>query len=183
MPTFADRGVSRGQCNGSLRSIINFIDRSRYFFIQVAPQLSSRGRVDPVPDPPLLGKSGSARTRSLDLRICSQELWTKRPQGRSRAPVKCVERVGFPSWRGHRQILADNNYIKYIQERRTIPRMKFICARDCVTAPRLPHTSRRASNTQELTRKWTHCFTLVHTNCSKQVTSGLQTSKQNSWIH
>jgi hypothetical protein len=28
-----------------------FLDRSRYFFFQVAPQLYSRGWVDPVPDP------------------------------------------------------------------------------------------------------------------------------------
>jgi hypothetical protein len=31
---------------------LGFLDRSLYFFIQVAPQLSSWGRVDPVPDPP-----------------------------------------------------------------------------------------------------------------------------------
>jgi hypothetical protein len=39
---------------------------SRYFFLQVALQLYSRGWVDPVPDPLLLRKSGSAgnRTRS-----------------------------------------------------------------------------------------------------------------------
>jgi hypothetical protein len=28
---------------------LGFLDRSRYFFLRVAPQLSSRGRVDPVP--------------------------------------------------------------------------------------------------------------------------------------
>jgi hypothetical protein len=33
---------------------LGFLDRSRYFSIQVAPQLSSRGWVDPVPDPLLL---------------------------------------------------------------------------------------------------------------------------------
>jgi hypothetical protein len=38
--------------------ILGFLDRSRNFFIQVAPQLYSRGWVDPVPDPPLR-KSGS----------------------------------------------------------------------------------------------------------------------------
>jgi hypothetical protein len=51
-----------------------FLGRSRYFSIQVAPQLSSRGWVDPVPDSLLLRKSGSAGNRSRDLRICSQEL-------------------------------------------------------------------------------------------------------------
>jgi hypothetical protein len=44
---------------------IGFQDRSRYFSIQVAPQLSSRGWVDPVPDPLLL----------RNLWICSQKLW------------------------------------------------------------------------------------------------------------
>jgi hypothetical protein len=51
------------------------------FFNQVAPQLTSRGSrgsrgwVDPVPDPLLLRKSGSAGNRSRDLCICSQKLW------------------------------------------------------------------------------------------------------------
>jgi hypothetical protein len=51
------------------------LDRSRYFFIQVAPQLSSRGWVDPVPDTLLLRKSGRARNRTQDVWICSQKLW------------------------------------------------------------------------------------------------------------
>jgi hypothetical protein len=45
-----------------------FLDRSRYFLV-IAPQLSSRGRVDPVPDQPLLRKfSGKAgiRTRNSE---------------------------------------------------------------------------------------------------------------------
>jgi hypothetical protein len=37
---------------------LGFLDRSCYFFFQVAPQLYSRGLVDPVPDPLLLRKSG-----------------------------------------------------------------------------------------------------------------------------
>jgi hypothetical protein len=46
--------------------ILDFLDRSRYFFFQVAPQLYSESWVDPVPDPLLLRKSGSAdyRTRA-----------------------------------------------------------------------------------------------------------------------
>jgi hypothetical protein len=52
-----------------------FLGWSRYFSIQVAPQLSSRGWVDPVPDPLLLRKSGIARNRTRDLWIRSQELW------------------------------------------------------------------------------------------------------------
>jgi hypothetical protein len=52
-----------------------FLDRSLYFSIQVASQLSSRGWVVPVPDPLLLRKSGRAGNRTRNLRICSQELW------------------------------------------------------------------------------------------------------------
>jgi hypothetical protein len=42
---------------------VDSLDRSHHFFFQVAPQLCSRGRVDPVPDP-LLRKSGSAGNRT-----------------------------------------------------------------------------------------------------------------------
>jgi hypothetical protein len=40
--------------------ILDFLDRSHYFFFQVAPQLYSLGCVDSVPDLLLLRKSGSA---------------------------------------------------------------------------------------------------------------------------
>jgi hypothetical protein len=43
---------------------LGFLDRSRYIVIQVAPQLYSRGWVDPVTDPLLLRKSGSAGIRT-----------------------------------------------------------------------------------------------------------------------
>jgi hypothetical protein len=43
---------------------LGFLDLSRYFFFQVAPELYSRGWVDPVPDPLLLRKSGSAGNRT-----------------------------------------------------------------------------------------------------------------------
>jgi hypothetical protein len=39
--------MSHGQCDGFLRSILDFLDRYRYYFFQVAPELYSRGRVDP----------------------------------------------------------------------------------------------------------------------------------------
>jgi hypothetical protein len=39
---------------------LGFIDRSRYVSLQVAPQLYSRGWVDPVPNPLLVSKSGNA---------------------------------------------------------------------------------------------------------------------------
>jgi hypothetical protein len=38
---------------------LSILDQSRYFFVQVAPQLYSQGWVDPVPDPLLIRKSGS----------------------------------------------------------------------------------------------------------------------------
>jgi hypothetical protein len=41
---------------------LGFLDRSPYF-LEIAAQLSSRGCVDPVPDPLLLRKSGSAVNR------------------------------------------------------------------------------------------------------------------------
>jgi hypothetical protein len=56
----------------SAQRILGFLDRSRYFFFQAAPQLYSRGWVDPVPDPLLLRKSGSAGNRTR----------TSRPQRR-----------------------------------------------------------------------------------------------------
>jgi hypothetical protein len=44
--------------------ILGFLDRSHYFFFQVAPQLYSGGWVDPVPDPLLLRRSGSTGDRT-----------------------------------------------------------------------------------------------------------------------
>jgi hypothetical protein len=41
-----------------------FLDRSSNYFFQVAPQLYSRGWVNPVSDPLLLRKSGSAGNRA-----------------------------------------------------------------------------------------------------------------------
>jgi hypothetical protein len=60
---------------------LGFLDRSSYFSIQVAPQLSSRGSVDPVPDPLFLRKSGSAGNRNRDLWISGQELWPLNHRG------------------------------------------------------------------------------------------------------
>jgi hypothetical protein len=41
-----------------------FLDQSRYF-LEIAPQLSSRGRVDPIPDPLLLTYSRCMKTTPL----------------------------------------------------------------------------------------------------------------------
>jgi hypothetical protein len=58
-------GVSCSQRGGSpYGRNFGFLDRSRYFFFQATPYLYSRGWVDPVPDPLLLRKSGSAANRT-----------------------------------------------------------------------------------------------------------------------
>jgi hypothetical protein len=60
VPTFADRGCHVVSVTDPYGRILRFLDRSPYFFFQVAPQLYSRGWVDPVPDTLLPRKSGSA---------------------------------------------------------------------------------------------------------------------------
>ena len=76
VPTFVNRGVSRGQRNGFPRPLISvYRTWIATYFIQVAPQLTSRGWVHTVPDPLPLRKSGSAGNRTRDLCICSQKPW------------------------------------------------------------------------------------------------------------
>jgi hypothetical protein len=57
--TFAERECDVVSVTDPYGLILGFLDRSRYIFFQVPPQLCSWGWVDPVPDPPLLRKSGS----------------------------------------------------------------------------------------------------------------------------
>jgi hypothetical protein len=64
VPTFLDRGYHVVSVTDPYDRILGFLDRSRYFLFQVAPQLYSRGRIDPVPDPLLLRKSGNAGNRT-----------------------------------------------------------------------------------------------------------------------
>jgi hypothetical protein len=59
-PTFVDRGCHVVSVKDSYCRILGFLDRSSYFFFQVAPQLYSWGWFDPVPDPLLLRESGSS---------------------------------------------------------------------------------------------------------------------------
>jgi hypothetical protein len=61
---FANRAYHVVSLTDPYGRILNFLDRSRYIFFQVAPQLYSRGWVHPVPDPLLLRKSGSAGNRT-----------------------------------------------------------------------------------------------------------------------
>jgi hypothetical protein len=58
-PTFVDRGCCVVSTTDPYGHIHGFLHRNHYFFFQVAPQLYSRGWVDPVPDPLLLRKFGS----------------------------------------------------------------------------------------------------------------------------
>jgi hypothetical protein len=67
---FWGQRVLWGQYNGSLWPCSIFLDWSHYFFFQVALELYSRDWVDPIPDPPLLRKSGSAGNWIQDLWIC-----------------------------------------------------------------------------------------------------------------
>jgi hypothetical protein len=71
--SFCGQRVLRGQRNGFSRSLISTF--LTVLFLQVAPQLFSRGWVDPVPDPLFLRKSGSPGNRTQDIWICSQKLW------------------------------------------------------------------------------------------------------------
>jgi hypothetical protein len=63
VPTFADRGCRVVSAADPYGSILDFLDRSRYCFFQVASQLYSRGWVNPVPDRLFLRKSGKAGNR------------------------------------------------------------------------------------------------------------------------
>jgi hypothetical protein len=73
--TFADRGVSRGQRDGSHTAVNLFSRPEQLLFFRVAPPLSYKGWVDPVPEPLLLRKSGSAGNRTRDLWVSSQAFW------------------------------------------------------------------------------------------------------------
>jgi hypothetical protein len=64
VPTFADRGCHVVSVTDPYGRILSFLDWSRYFFFQVAPQLYSRCRVDPVPDPLLIRTSASTGNRT-----------------------------------------------------------------------------------------------------------------------
>jgi hypothetical protein len=68
VPTFEDRGVSRGQRGGSPTVVnLSFLDRSRYFSFKYLLIYSYKVWVDPVPDPLPRRKSGIAVNRTRDL--------------------------------------------------------------------------------------------------------------------
>jgi hypothetical protein len=64
VPSFVDRGRHVVSVTNPYGHILGFLDRFHYFFFQVPPQLYSLGRVDPIPDPLLLIKSGSTGNRT-----------------------------------------------------------------------------------------------------------------------
>jgi hypothetical protein len=64
LPTLCGQRVPRGQRDGSLRPYSLFSRQEPLLIYQVAPQLYSRGWVDPVPDPLLLFFPGSAENRT-----------------------------------------------------------------------------------------------------------------------
>jgi hypothetical protein len=77
VPTFLDKGVSRGERGGSPAVVnLSFLDRIRYFSFKELLIHSQKGWVDPVPDPLLLRKSGRSENRTRDLWVSGQELWT-----------------------------------------------------------------------------------------------------------
>jgi hypothetical protein len=81
VPTFADRECHVVSVTDPFCRILTFLDRSRYLFFQVAPQLYSRGWVDPVPDPLLLTKSGSAENRTQTSGSVARNAWPQYHRG------------------------------------------------------------------------------------------------------
>jgi hypothetical protein len=77
-----------------------FLDQSRYF-LETAPQLSSRGWVDTVPDSLRLRKSDSAGNRTRDLLICSQELWPLDHRGRRKSCQQKRKLFKHVTWKVH----------------------------------------------------------------------------------
>jgi hypothetical protein len=69
--------VPRGQRDRSLRPYFRFSRQDPLLFYQVAPQLYSRGRVDPVPDPlPFFFGSAGNRTRASGSVAKNSDHWS-----------------------------------------------------------------------------------------------------------
>jgi hypothetical protein len=64
VPTFADRWCHVVSVTDPYGRILGSLDRSRYFFFQIAPQLYSQGWMCAVPDPLLVIKSRSAQNQT-----------------------------------------------------------------------------------------------------------------------
>jgi hypothetical protein len=62
VPTFVDRGVSRGQRGGSPTVVnLSFLERSRYFSFKYLLIYPHKGWVDPFPEPTVTQKIGQGR--------------------------------------------------------------------------------------------------------------------------
>jgi hypothetical protein len=96
---FANRGCHVVRVTNPYGRILCFLDRSRYFFFQMAPQLYSWGWVDTVPDPLLLRKYASGTL-------------TTRPQRRS----YCLALSNYIDF-VHRSEKPVGNYIIYINNK------------------------------------------------------------------
>jgi hypothetical protein len=93
VPTFPDRGCRVVSATDPHGCNFDFLDRSHYCFFQVSPQLSSRGWVDPVPDPLLFRKSGSTGNRTQDPCICSIKHWPLDYRGGRISRIRCIFQV------------------------------------------------------------------------------------------
>jgi hypothetical protein len=89
---FVDSGCRVVSATDPSDHIISFLGHSRHCFFQVTTQLCSRGWVDPVPDPLLLRKSGSARNRT---QTCIQELWPLEHGGGETSKIHVQKRFAF----------------------------------------------------------------------------------------
>jgi hypothetical protein len=96
---FCGLRVPRGQRNGSLWPYSRFSRQETLLFYRVAPQLYSRGWVDPVPNPLLFSffffsfrKSGSAgnRTRASGSVAKNSDHYTTEAVGKNAKSNKCL---------------------------------------------------------------------------------------------
>jgi hypothetical protein len=84
--------------------ILGFLDRSRYFFFQVTPQLYSQGWVDPVLDPLLLRKSGTVGNQTRTSGSVARTLTTRPQTDRFEYfSILCwgILRIAFSCWPHH----------------------------------------------------------------------------------
>jgi hypothetical protein len=86
VPTFGDRGCRVVSATDPYGHILGFLDRSHYFFLQVAPQLYLSGPRSRL----TTQKTWYCRKSNLDLWICSQELWPLDHRGGQSFPAVCV---------------------------------------------------------------------------------------------
>jgi hypothetical protein len=92
---FADRGWYVVSVTDPLLPYSRFSRQEPLLFYQVAPQLYSRGWVDPVPEPLPFFFLVVPGIEHLDLRICTQELWTLDHRGGKKFTSSGIELATF----------------------------------------------------------------------------------------